>query len=121
MLRLAIIGILIVALFYESSRGIMFLLVGATGLGARRRLGMRLKAALVVGLLAIFLLPIATSRVISQQGAGTHGTASALVAHEANGLANPTGASTTFGVHASLVFNGLRSAFTTRPGRASPW
>ena len=115
-LRLAFVGVLVIALFYESSRGIVFLLVGATGLVIAARLGMRMRNAVAVGLVAIFLLPVVASRLLPQQSSAARGTTSALVAHEATGLADPTSSNTTFALHASLVFAGLRSALTSPAG-----
>jgi hypothetical protein len=115
-LRLAVIVTLLIALFYESSRGIVFLLVGASGLVIAAKLGMRMRNAVVVGLVAIFLLPVVASRLLPQQSTAVPGTTSALVAHETTGLADPTNSSTTLSVHASLVLAGLRSAFTSPAG-----
>ena len=116
-IRVPVLAALLVSLFFESSRGVVFLLVGTTGLVLAARSGVRFRTAVVIGIAAILLLPSVASRVLPQQSAGTTGGANTLVAHEASGLANPTGATSTFGIHATQVAQGLQSAITDPVGR----
>ena len=119
--RVPVLAALLVSLFFESSRGVVFLLVGTTGLILAAQFGVRFRTAVMIGLVAILLLPSVASRLLPQQSAltsgATTGGTNALVAHEVSGLTNPTGATSTFGIHATEVAQGLQSAFANPVGR----
>jgi len=116
LVSLAIVAALVIALFYESSRGVMFALVGTTGLVFAASRGIRVRGAVVVAVAAVFLLPVIVSSVAPTQNSRAKGTG-ALVAHQVNGLADPTGANSTLSIHTTLVLDGIRSAFSNPLGQ----
>ncbi len=107
----AAVTLLGVAVFYQSSRGVLAVLVFALGLmlGARRRLPLPVSAAgcvLLLGLVSLAAARLEPSRRSSDAGAQ-------LATHQLSGLANPFDpASSTVGVHLSLVARGLETGFT---------
>jgi hypothetical protein len=108
---------LVVALFYESSRGVLFTLVGTFGVLVAASRGMRLRSALVTGVAAVFLLPVVVSQVTSGLNVrAAHGSNQALVAHQVNGLIDPTGSQSTLPAHFTLIVDGLKSAFANPVG-----
>ncbi len=112
----AAVALLLTALFYESSRGVIFGLLFTAGVvfAARRRFPLML--SLVAGLAATVLLVFAVSRL-----APTHESPSgrtALAQHQLQGIANPLDPeSSTLLVHLDLVGSGLESAITHPAGR----
>jgi hypothetical protein len=108
-LALAAVGMLAVALFYESSRGIVVTLVLALGLAIAARWRLPLLVGGTVGLVFLAgLLLIASRYAPSSTGASA---ASALAAHQLQGLADPLNpTSSTLGLHLSIAGQGLRSA-----------
>lgn len=115
-ISLAVVALLVIGLFYESTRGILFALVGTTGLVFAASRGLRLGGAMVFAVAAVFLLPIVVSGVVPSLNPRAQGT-SALVSHQVNGLADPTGAQSTLPLHFTLVLRGIRSAFSHPVGQ----
>ena len=111
------LGLLATAIFFESSRGIIFTLVFAFALmlAARRRLPIAVSTALAVG--ALFAVPFVTRSVASSPSVTAADPASALAAHQIQGLSSPfSSQSSTLGGHFSLFADGLRSAIKNPVG-----
>jgi hypothetical protein len=113
--RLAIAGLLLTAVVLAASRGIIVVILIATGVvfGARRRLP--LAPTLVLGAMLVVTLPW----LVGHFAPSTYGDsqASALLQHELTGLSNPLDPNaSTVGIHLSLVLNGVKSAFTHPAG-----
>lgn len=105
-------AVLLVGIFYESSRSVIFLLVGAGALTVGARCKLPLRVAFVTLIACVLLLPSAVSAVFPQRASsGTGGTA-ALVSHQVSGLADPTGSQSTLTLHYSIFLNGLKTAFS---------
>jgi hypothetical protein len=103
-----IVALLATALFFESSRGIIFKLPVALVLILAARARQPMAISLVTGAAAILLLPVVVSSLVPASS-GSNG--SPLVQHQLSGLANPLDRkSSTLAVHASLVGEGLRTA-----------
>jgi len=106
----AAVPLLGVAVFYASSRSVVFTVVLATGvaLAARARL-----SAMIAGLVAALCL-VAVTLLASQYapaGGETSSTTAALASHQLQGLADPfNSASSTLLGHLELGGQGLRSA-----------
>jgi type IV secretory pathway TrbD component len=116
-LALGAVALLATAIFYESSRGIIFTLVVAVALmvAARRRLPIAVSAALAVA--ALFAVPFVTRSVTSSPTVSAGNTGSALAAHQIQGLSSPLSSqNSTLGAHFSLFTNGLRSAIANPVG-----
>jgi hypothetical protein len=94
---------------YESSRGVIVTLVLALGLTVAARRRIPLVVGGVVGLVFLAgLLLVASRYAPSATGASA---ASALAAHQLQGLADPLNpTSSTLGLHLSIAGQGLRSA-----------
>jgi hypothetical protein len=108
-LAVAAVGILGVALFYESSRSAVVSLVLALGIvvGARRRFPLVVGAA-VGGIFLLGLLLVASK--FNAPGVGTS-SASALATHQLQGLADPLNpTSSSLLGHLAISGHGLRSA-----------
>jgi hypothetical protein len=111
------VALLATAIFFESSRGIVFTLVFAVALmvAARRRLPIAISAALAVA--ALFAVPLVTRSLASSPSVTATGPTSALAAHQIQGLSSPLGSgSSTLGAHFSLFKDGLRSAINNPVG-----
>jgi hypothetical protein len=109
--------LLATAIFFESSRGIIFTLVFAVALmvAARRRLPIAMSAALAVA--ALFAVPFVTRGVASSPTVSGTDPGSALAAHQIQGLSSPLSSQdSTLGAHFSLFTNGLRSAMDNPVG-----
>jgi hypothetical protein len=111
------VALLATAIFFESSRGIIFTLVFAVALmfAARRRLPIAMSAALAVA--ALFAVPFVTRGVASSPTVSASDPGSALAAHQIQGLSSPLNSQdSTLGAHFSLFTNGLRSAINNPVG-----
>ena len=108
------VAFLAVALVYESARLVFILLAAAIGVGFAALRGVRPVVALTTGVLAVAALTVAAGHFAGTSS--TSGEASSLVAHEAQGLADPFGRGSTGTGHLSLLLNGLRSGFTHPAG-----
>lgn len=105
------VALLATAIFFESSRGIIFTLVFAVALmiAARRRLPIGISTVLAVA--ALFAVPFVTRSVASSPTVTATDPGSALAAHQIAGLSSPlSSANSTLGAHFSLFTNGLRTA-----------
>ncbi len=109
-LSVAVASLLFVAVFYQSSRGTVVMLVAgaAVMLSARRRLPLGFAA--LAGATLLLLLPAVVSRLapatFSDSGP------SSLIQHQVEGLSNPLDPeASTAGAHFSLLLNGVGSAF----------
>lgn len=109
------LALLVVALWLESSRGIVVLALGALWLTfcAGRRI--RMSRALLVGIVLLALLPTVVSHVAP--GHEESGAVAALTAHQTGGLSKPFGHESTLGVHFEEMVEGIRSAVTNPLGR----
>jgi hypothetical protein len=106
---LPIVAGLATAVFYESSRGIMFKLPVALVLVLAARSRQPLTLSLAAATAAVVLLPVVVSAAVPAPSGG--GAPSPLLQHQLSGLADPLNPSaSTLSVHASLVGDGLRAA-----------
>jgi hypothetical protein len=112
-ITIAVVGVLGIALVYESSRLVAVLVVGALGIGFAAHRGARPIVALASGAAVLVLVSFAAGQLA---GASSSGQASGLVAHEAQGLANPFGSGSTGSHHLSLLTGGVQSALTNPAG-----
>jgi hypothetical protein len=109
LVALPIVALLATALVYESSRGIMFKLPVALVLILAARARQPLSLSLAGAAAAIVILPVVVSSLVPPAAAG--GSASPLLQHQLQGLANPLDpSSSTLALHASLVGNGIATA-----------
>jgi hypothetical protein len=107
---------LVVSLFYESARGIIFAVVATVGLllAAWRRARLPVAAVFAAGMLV--LLPSVVSRFAPEVDPRAKGVG-ALVSHQVAGLSDPTGSRSTLPGHFRLVVSGIGSAFTNPLGQ----
>jgi hypothetical protein len=106
----AVAGLLAVAVFYQSSRGSVVMLVagGAVMFAAWR--GLPVVTAAVLGAALLVMLPAVVKRVAPATYSSE--AASTLVQHQLEGLSNPFDPSTsTAGAHLNLMRVGIESAF----------
>jgi hypothetical protein len=111
-LTLAALALIAIAIFYESSRGIIFTLVFAVAVmaSAWRKLPLAVSAMLAAG--AVLVVPVIARSVSSPSAQTGTSPGSVLAAHQVQGLASPLNSETsTFEAHLSLFKNGLRTAF----------
>lgn len=108
-------------IFYESSRGIVVLGVGALGLMLAARLGLRPVFALVAGLLALLALSFVAGHFASSSAGSAASTpGAALAQHQVEGLANPFNSQdSTLSVHFTEMVDGFRSALTVPVGHGT--
>ena len=107
----AALGLLATAIFYESSRGIIFVLAFTVALmvAAWRRLPIGVSA--VVGAAALLAVPFVTRSLASPTPLTPVGTGPVLTAHQVQGLSSPFNSKTsTLGTHFSELGNGFRTA-----------
>lgn len=111
-----VLPLLLVSLFYESARGIIFAIVATVGLllAAGRRVRLPVAAVFAAGMLV--LLPVVVSPFVPVTDPRATGVG-ALVSHQVSGLSDPTGSRSTLPGHVRLVLSGLTSAFTNPVGR----
>jgi hypothetical protein len=107
----AVIG---VALWFDSSRGVVVLALAGLWLTFAASRRMKMRTALLMGAVLLAALPTAVGYVSS--GAG-HGGTSGLVTHQVEGLTQPFGRNSTLGVHVELVRNGIEQGVATPIGR----
>jgi hypothetical protein len=100
--------LLAVALWFESSRGAIFLVPVALVL----MLAARVRRTLVLGLVGAGVVVLLVPMVVTHLGpASPKGAQAALVEHQVEGLKNPLDSSaSTLAIHTSLVVDGLRNA-----------
>ncbi len=114
LVALAAVTTLVVALIYEASRGILFILVGTTALLFAASRGFRLRGAMIAAAAAVLLLPVVVSSVVPNFDPDAKGT-NALLSHQVRGISDP--ASSTLPLHFSLVVDGIQSAFSNPVGQ----
>lgn len=110
-IALAPLPLLAVAIFYESSRGIIFTLTFTAALmvAAWWRLPIVISVALAAA--AFVSVPFVTRSVASPTLLAPTGTGAILTAHQVQGLSSPLSSqSSTLGAHLSLLGNGFRTA-----------
>jgi hypothetical protein len=108
------VPLLAVAMFLASARGIVFASVGALALIAAAWRRLPLAGAVVLGVVAIVLVPSVVGRLAPS---GDSGQTGALVQHQVSGLSNPfdTRDSTAL-IHLSMITDGIRSAVSAPAG-----
>lgn len=104
-----------VALWYESSRGIIVLTLAAVGAMLAARARLRLSRALVLGIVLLATLPATIDRLTPDRPSAAQGSAE-LARHQVEGLTDPFGERSTLPSHIFLVQGGIRSAFTNPIG-----
>ena len=109
------IALLAVAIWLESSRGIVVLTLAALWLTAAAALRMRMAPALAVGVLLLVLLPTAVSHLASKPQ--QKNAVASLTAHQVEGLSEPFGQKSTLGLHVEEVVNGISEAVSNPIGR----
>ena len=115
LLALPALALLGCAIFYESSRGIIFgLALTLSVVGAMRR-RLPLLLTLATGIAALVAVVWLAGRMLPATGAG-HSSA-ALVEHQLGGLADPLNPETsTLSLHLGYFWSGLTSAFSNPVG-----
>jgi hypothetical protein len=107
---LAAVALLGTALFFESSRGVIFTTVFALALMAAAWRKLPLAVSVVLGVAALLAIP-AVARSVGPTSSSTS-IASALATHQIEGLASPFNSeSSTLRTHLSMLEEGLRTAF----------
>lgn len=107
-LTFSAVALLLLALFFESSRGIVLMLIFAIGLVLGARRGLRLTRSGVVGVILAMLLVFSLANW-APRSFGPQSTA-VLVEHQLRGLSDPLDPeSSTLLAHATLVADGVRS------------
>jgi hypothetical protein len=116
-LTLAVLVILGVAAFYDSTRSVIVMLLFALAVGLAARSRMSAYLAGIIGIAALALVYAVASRYATNSVAA-NGTTSALVAHQLQGLSDPFNAKTsTLSFHWSELVQGLASAIHYPLGR----
>jgi hypothetical protein len=96
-----------VALFYDSVRGVMFLVPVALVLMLAARTRRPLVLSLAVAAAAVLVVPKVVTHLAPSNGEAS----SALIEHQVAGLRHPlSGSSSTLTLHAELVWEGLQTA-----------
>jgi hypothetical protein len=108
------VAVLAVALFYESARGVIFLIPAALVLMLAARARRPASMSLALAALAVLIVPAVVARVApASSGTGR----SALIEHQVEGLQHPLSrSSSTLSIHAALVVGGIREAVSNPLG-----
>jgi hypothetical protein len=109
------IALLAIAIWLESSRGIVVLTLAALWLTAAAASRIRMAPALVVGALMLVLLPTVVRHLASSPQ--QYGTVASLTAHQVEGLSEPFGQNSTLTAHFEEVVNGISEAVSNPLGR----
>lgn len=104
-----------VALWFESSRGVVVLSVAALALMLCASRGVELGRSLVVGAALVATIPLAITHFAPNQFDGT--SSAQLTAHQVEGLSDPFGKTSTLPGHISRVVYGLGEGFSNPIGR----
>lgn len=108
-ITLAAVPLLATAIFFESSRGVIFTTVFALALMAAAWRKFPIVVSAVLGVAVLVAIPF-VARSLAPPTSGTS-TAAALAAHQIEGLSSPLDSeNSTFSVHLSMLENGLRTA-----------
>jgi hypothetical protein len=111
-------AVLLAAIFLESSRGVLVMLLFAVGVVYASQKRFPLLLSVPVGAVCIVLLVLGISR-FAPTSTGT-GTVAALEQHQVQGLSNPLDPqSSTLLVHLNLVTHGIKTAFSDPIGRGT--
>jgi hypothetical protein len=115
---IALIGL---ALWLESSRGIVVLTLAALWLTFAAVHRMSIGRAVLVGAVLLFFLPTAVGSLNSSQsehegGKPEHSGTSSLTEHQVEGLSDPFGKKSTLGGHFELIVKGVSQAATNPVG-----
>lgn len=109
--------LLLIALWFEASRGILVFTLGAVAMLVCARLGVRLRGAVLLVVAVLAFLPFVVSRLAPVSDGAT--TASELAFHQSSGLSDPFGEGSTLPGHVDLVRQGLVDAFRNPLGRGA--
>jgi hypothetical protein len=101
------VALLGVAIWYESARGAVVLLVLALGAMAAARLRLRFGLGVVLGVVAVIAIPWAVEQLAPSRFGSDPGAQ--LAAHQTQGLTDPFGKGSTLPGHLELVSDGVRS------------
>jgi hypothetical protein len=103
--------LLAVAVFYESSRGIIFTLAFTAALMIAAWWRFPIAVSVLVAAAAFVSVPFVTRSVASPTPVTPVGTGATLTAHQVQGLSSPFNSQdSTLGAHLSLLGNGFRTA-----------
>lgn len=102
------IGFLATALWYESSRGMIVVTIGAVGLMLAARAGLSMSRAFLIGLGVLLILPITIGWIAPTSFSET--TGDPLTQHQVEGLTDPFGEYSTLPEHIGLIWDGIESA-----------
>jgi hypothetical protein len=114
------IAVVAVALWLESSRGIVVLTIAALWLAAAAWRRIALPRAILVGAALVAVLPVVVAHLDSGESARPTGRlagAASLERHQLEGLTHPFGNNSTLGVHLEEVINGLKETASNPLGR----
>jgi hypothetical protein len=100
-----VIGLLVVAIWYESARAVVVLLVASLAFMLAARLGLRIGSALLLGTVAIVAIPW-TVGIIAPAGYGSNPDES-LAAHQVSGLSDPFGESSSLHGHIDIAVDAI--------------
>lgn len=109
------IALLAIAIWLDSSRGIVVLTLAALWLTAAASSRMRMAPAIAVGALLLVLLPTVVSHLVSKPQQKS--AVASLTAHQVEGLTEPFGKNSTLGIHVEEVVNGISEAVSNPIGR----
>jgi hypothetical protein len=106
---LAAVALLGTAIFFESSRGVIFMTVFAVALMAAAWRKLPVAVSVVLGVAALVAIPV-VAKSVAPPTSGTS-IASALATHQIEGLSSPLNSeSSTLSTHLSMLKEGLRTA-----------
>lgn len=111
-LMLAALGLLGTAIFLDSERTVVVLVVVAMGVLLAAVRGVRITTAAAAGVAALVLLVAVASYLVPSSNPSSTSTGS-LVGHQVSGLSQPFNSKdSTLGIHVQELVTGLRSTFT---------
>lgn len=109
------IALLATALWFESARGTIVLLLAALCLMAGAAKGFSPLRSILLGVAVLAALPFVIAHVTPAQSSTS--ASSQLTEHQVAGLSNPFGEASTLPGHIRLVISGVREAFLSPVGR----
>jgi hypothetical protein len=111
------VALLGVAIWLASGRGVFVLTLAALWLTFSATQDRSFKFAIVGGLVMLALLPTVVGAVVSPSRGEQISTTSSLTSHQAEGLGNPFGENSTFGVHLEEVGSAITNTVSNPLGR----
>jgi hypothetical protein len=106
--------------FYDSTRGILLLIVAALGVMWAARRGFRPVPALCTGILGVLVLLSVVGHYSHGSSAVVQTPQAALAQHQLQGLANPLSSKdSTLGIHFSEMVKGFKSSITNPLGHGT--